>query len=175
MMLKNLSKFHVGVSAEAITAALFARCGYDVSVQYGPNQPKYDLMIARGDQVLMVSVNGATEGEWRLTQRHLKDANYHAAAEAWHAGHSNRTIYSLVLFCSDDPLSMPRVYLATPREIADQLKKSAKGRGDTILHEKKEWTKRAHGGGTIDEIPPSWKFSSIRIEELMRTGSLAPY
>jgi hypothetical protein len=33
------SSWHVSVAAEAIAAALFARCGYDVSVQYGANQP----------------------------------------------------------------------------------------------------------------------------------------
>ena len=38
----EFSSFHVGVAAEAIAAALFARCGMDVSVQYGANQPEYE-------------------------------------------------------------------------------------------------------------------------------------
>ena len=28
------------------------RCGFDVSVQYGANQPEYDLIVARGDPML---------------------------------------------------------------------------------------------------------------------------
>ena len=42
--MKAISSWHVGVAAEAFAAALFARLGYDVSVQYGANQPEYDLM-----------------------------------------------------------------------------------------------------------------------------------
>ena len=167
MNLKDLPSFHVGVAAEAFTAALFARCGYDVSVQYGANQPEYDLIITRGASVLKVSVKGSKERNWGLTQRYLKDADYHAAAESWFARHGPRTVYALVLFSDDDPMAMPRVYLATPREIADRLKATAKGKGDTILHEHIVWTNRAHGAGTIDEIPAAWKFSSKRIDELI--------
>lgn len=32
--------WHVAVAAEAFTAAQFARLGYNVSVQYGANQPE---------------------------------------------------------------------------------------------------------------------------------------
>lgn len=47
--MKEFNSRHVGVSAEAYAAALFARCGYDVSVQYGANQPEYDLIAVSGD------------------------------------------------------------------------------------------------------------------------------
>jgi hypothetical protein len=40
------SSWHVATAAEAIAAAQFARLGFNVSVQYGANQPEYDLMIA---------------------------------------------------------------------------------------------------------------------------------
>lgn len=46
------TSWHVGVAAEAIAAALFARCGLDVSVQYGANQPEYDLMVTKDDRFL---------------------------------------------------------------------------------------------------------------------------
>ena len=36
------SHWHVATAAEAFTAAQFARFGWDVNVQYGPNQPRYD-------------------------------------------------------------------------------------------------------------------------------------
>jgi hypothetical protein len=42
---------HVGVAAEAATAALFARCSLDVSVQYGANQPEDDLVVVRGEKL----------------------------------------------------------------------------------------------------------------------------
>ena len=55
------SSWHVGVAAEAFAAGLFARCGLDVSVQYGANQPEYDLLVVRGDAVLKVSVKGSKD------------------------------------------------------------------------------------------------------------------
>ena len=52
--LMKVSSRHIGVAAEAAVAALFARSGYDVSVQYGANQPEYDLIVARGESMLKV-------------------------------------------------------------------------------------------------------------------------
>jgi len=39
-------------------------------------------------------------------------------------------------------------------------------RGDTILHIKHIWSKRAQASGTTDEIPENWKFAEERFEEL---------
>ena len=52
--MKTISSWHVGVAAEAYTAAVFARYGYDVSVQYGANQPEYDLIAVSGDKMLKI-------------------------------------------------------------------------------------------------------------------------
>ena len=41
----SFSSWHVGVAAEACAAGQFARCGLDVSVQYGANQPAYDRSL----------------------------------------------------------------------------------------------------------------------------------
>ncbi len=82
-----MESWHVGVAAEAIAAAEFARCGYDVSVQYGADQPEYDLIVAMGATMLKVSVKGSQSGSWGLTQNYLKNADYHAAAEAWLSKH----------------------------------------------------------------------------------------
>ena len=38
-----MSSWHVGIAAKAFAVGMFARCGYDVSVQYGANQPEYAL------------------------------------------------------------------------------------------------------------------------------------
>lgn len=164
---KKMSQFHVGVAAEAIAAALFARCGYDVSVQYGANQPEYDLAVVRGERMLKVSVKGSQDGGWGLTQSYLENANYHRAIDLWQARHKPRTVFCLVQFCEVPIMSMPRVYLATPAEIATHMRASAKGRGDTILEERKCWGPRSQAAGTTDEIPNAWHFAPDTIERLM--------
>jgi uncharacterized Fe-S cluster-containing radical SAM superfamily protein len=164
----RISSFHIGVSAEAIAAGLFARLGCDVSVQYGANQPEYDLMIAKGDSLLKVSVKGSQDGSWGLTQNMLikGKADYHAAADRWLLKHGNKTIFCLVQFKNTELLEMPRVYLATPIEIANRLKQTSKNKGDTILYENKVWTKKANGFGTVEKIPESWLMSEQRLIEL---------
>ena len=54
--MKKLSSWHVATAAEALAAAQFARFGFDVSVQYGANQPEYDLIVADGENILKISV-----------------------------------------------------------------------------------------------------------------------
>ena len=130
--------YHVGIAAEAIATVLFARCGYDVSVQYGANQPEYDLMIADSDRILKVSVKGSADGGWGLSQTQLaklRNANYHGAAEAWLQRHKPRTVVCLVQFKDVADDEMPRTYRAWPKEIAERLTAAAGGRGDTILYE----------------------------------------
>lgn len=172
MLSPKMGQWHVAVAAEAIAAALFARCGYDVSVQYGANQPEYDLAVIRGQQMLKVSVKGSQDRGWGLTQSYLKKgmANYHEAIDAWLARHKPRTVFCFVQFIDVPIDAMPRVYLATPAEVALQLKASAGGRGETMLMEKRVWTDRAKHGGKVDQIPESWKFSSSRIEQLMASA-----
>jgi len=163
--------WHVSVAAESITAALFAQCGYDVSVQYGANQPEYDLMVAKGDRLLKISVKGSQDGGWGLTQSYLKkgSADYHGAANCWVNRHKARTALCFVQFQGVQLIEMPRVYLATPAEVGERLCSSRKGKGETILWERHEWGARAHGAGTTEEIPPFWKFSAKRIESLLNS------
>ena len=114
-MKKNISSWHVGVAAEALAAACFARCGYDVSVQYGANQPEYDLIVARGDQLLKVSVKGSQDGSWGLCQGYLtrKAADYCAAVDKWIQRHKARTVLCLVQFKGVGLDQMPRIDLAS--------------------------------------------------------------
>jgi Holliday junction resolvase-like predicted endonuclease len=158
---------HVGVAAEAFAAAVFAQCGVDISVQYGANQPEYDLIVARGEFLLKVSVKGSKDGGWGLTQSFLKDAQYHAAVDTWHARHKPRTVICFVQFHGVPVGAMPRVYLATPNEVAALLKAASGGRGDTILHERHKRGPKAAGAGTVDEIPETWRFSIERVNELL--------
>ncbi|MDD5040933.1 MAG: hypothetical protein PHX87_06305 [Candidatus Peribacteraceae bacterium] len=163
----KLHAWHVGIAAEAIAAAQFARCGLDVSVQYGANQPEYDLLVARGEKMLKVSVKGSQDGGWGLTQSLLKNADYHLAIEQWLSRHRPRTIFCFVQFMGVPADALPRMYLALPEEVAQRMRESANGRGDTILYEHKEWTKRAHGAGSVDRIPDFWKFSAARVNQLL--------
>ena len=61
-MKKTVSSWHIGIAAEALVAAQFARYGIDVSVQYGANQPEYDLIATKGDKMLKISVKGSQDG-----------------------------------------------------------------------------------------------------------------
>jgi hypothetical protein len=166
----GFSSWHVGVSAEAFAAAFFAWLGYDISVQYGANQPEYDLIISKGKNYvpIKVSVKGSQDGSWGLTQGYLQKgkADYHESISKWLQTHGTRTILCLVQFKDVELTKMPRIYIATPQEIAQQLRQSAKGRGETQLYEYKKWNKRAFGYGTIDQINESWRFSQKRLEEI---------
>ena len=160
------TSWQVATAAEAFAAAQFARCGWDVSVQYGANQPEYDLVAVDGDNVLKVSVKGSKDGGWGLTQSLLRNADYHAAVDTWLAKHSGKTVFCLVQFKGVPVESLPRMYLVTPGELAGWLKTAAAGRGDTVLYEKHVWTPRAQAAGTTDTIPDSWRFSRKRLDEI---------
>ncbi len=166
-MIPPFSSRHVGVAAEAFAAAVFAQCGLDISVQYGANQPEYDLIVARGDQMLKVSVKGSKDGSWGLTQSHLRNADYHLAVDEWLRKHKKKTVFCLVQFRDVAVGATPRIYLATPGEIAERLKAASGGRGDTILYERHVRGPRAAGAGTLEELPLEWRFSTGRVDELL--------
>ena len=69
-------------------------------------------------------------------------------------------------FKNVDDSQLPRMYLATPEEIAEVLCKEAAGRGDTILYEHHEWGPTAKAYGTVDKLPESWRFTKERAEEM---------
>ena len=165
--MKLLTQWQVATAAEAFAAAQFARCGWDVSVQYGANQPEYDLVSVSSEKILKVSVKGSQDGGWGLTQSFLKEANYHRAVDSWLSKHSKRTIFCLVQFKGITTLELPRMYLASPTEIGAWLKSYAAGRGGTILYKKQIWSVRAQAAGTVDEIPANWMFTKDRISSFI--------
>ena len=162
----SMTSWHVGVAAEAIAAAQFARCGYYVSVQYGANQPEYDLICEADGLMLKISVKGSQDGSWGLAQGLKKNHTYHEAVNLWLDKHHEKTIFCLVQFNNVKVNEIPRIYLATPEEIAVKMKEAAKGRGDTILYENHKWTKRAVGAGTTEKIPEEWAFSPERVKNM---------
>lgn len=161
------TQWHIGVAAEAIAAARFALEGYDVSVQYGANQPEYDLMVARGQNMLRVSVKGSTTGSWGLTQGLLRNGKYHEAIEAWVARHKSGTVFCFVQFKGVDNTQMPRLYLATPHDVGQQLASVASGLGGTILYEHHVWKRPKKHKAIEERIPISWTFSGKRIDDLL--------
>lgn len=168
----HFTSYSVGVAAEAIAAAQFARCGISVAVQYGANQPEYDLLVKLGEQLMAISVKGSQNGGWGLTQGFLtrKKQDYHNAIDKWLDRHEKTTVCCFVQFKGAENLSdMPRCYLATPREVADVMKAVAKGVGGTTLYEHHLWTSRAKGAGTIEKIPAHWKLTRERALELLST------
>ena len=164
--MKKVSSWHIGVAGEAFAAAQFARYGIDVSVQYGANQPEYDLIAVHEDLILKVSVKGSQDGGWGLTQGYKKGCDYHEATRKWLAAHHKKTIFCLVQFQNTKPDEMPRIYLASPAEIAAMLDASAGGRGETVLREHHTWGPHASGRGTTDQIPDEWKISAERLSRM---------
>jgi Holliday junction resolvase-like predicted endonuclease len=163
------TNWHVATAAEAIAAAQFARLGFNVSVQYGANQPEYDLMVDDGDRILKVSVKGSANGGWGLTQTQLsrlKSANYHGAVAAWLERHKPGTVLCLVQFKDAKLDDLPRVYLAKPDEIAVRLRQACGGRGDTILYENYTRGPRAAHAGTLEQIPDEWRLSPLRVNAM---------
>ena len=138
-------------------------------MQYGANQPEYDLIAVSGDRMLKISVKGSQDGGWGLTQSYKKGYDYHEATAKWLSAHHKKTIFCLVQFQNTAPDEMPRIYLASPEEIAERLNATAAGRGDTILYENHTWGPRAAGRGTTDRIPDQWLISAERLEHMFNT------
>lgn len=166
----RLTSWHIKVAAEAIAAAQFARCGFAVSVQYGADQPEYDLVVTREERAMKISVKGSQDGGWGLTQSFKRGQTYHGAIDIWFARHAPGTVFCFVQFKDVALSDLPRLYLASPTEVADRLRSTANGRGDTILYEAHDWKLRAHAAGTSERIPASWRFTKERIESLLSEG-----
>ena len=161
-----MNSWHVGVAAEAIAAAQFARYAYYVSVQYGANQPEYDLIAESEGKMLKISVKGSKDGAWGLTQSLKKGRTYHEAIDEWLNKHHKKTIFCLVQFENITDNELPKMYLATPNEIAEVMRRERKGLGDTILYMNHTWGPTAQAYGTTDKIPEEWLFTRDRADKI---------
>jgi len=165
----KVGSWYIGIAAEAFAAAQFARYGVKVSVQYGANQPEYDLIAEKDDKMLKISVKGSQDGGWGLTQGFKKNCGYHEAIDRWLASHGKKTVFCLVQFQNVAENELPRMYLATPSEIADMLHASRAGNGETVLREHHIWGSRSIADGTTDIIPEEWLFTEERLNHLLDT------
>lgn len=164
--MKTMSAYHCGVAAEAFAAGLFAHAGCDVAVQYGANQPLYDLVVTRAGRAIHVSVKGSQDGGWGLIQNYKKGRSYHEAADAWAAAQHPDIVFCLAQFQGVELGECPRAYLATVAEIADWHKTSRSSLGGTILWEKYCYTKGVVKG-CVDAIPAAWRFSRERLAQFV--------
>ncbi len=178
----KLPSSQITAAAEGIAAAQFARYGFDVSVQHGADKPKYDIVIAKAGNLLKIAVKGSEDGCWNIAQPFLRrateltgvKADYHRAIDMWLDHDGAQTFCCLVQFKDVAIDQLPRIYLASPREIAERLCRAAFGRGDTILYEECEWVYPGEGTGTIDKLPMGWRLSHERIQELLASREATP-
>lgn len=153
------------IAAESYAACLLAQAGYDVLVQYGPNQPQYDLVAVKGERILPISVKGSQDGGWALAVSEIKKYDsYHEAIDAWRQKQRDDAVFIFVQFLNISLGSAPRAYLARPNDIVRQIKSECNGRGHGALAED---YKRDHPGSKYDyRIPPAWVFTQNRIDKI---------
>ena len=165
----------ITVGAAGIAAAQFARCGFDVMFQAGPDKPWYDLVVTKGGHLLKIGVKASENGHWRLAESYLlraaqanaKRPDIPHAMRMWLDTHGERTYYCLVQFEGVSLSQLPRIYLATPAELARRMRESAERTGDAVLQEQYDWTSSETGITAIEAMPSSWVFSMERIQELL--------
>ncbi|UWZ85978.1 PDDEXK-like family protein [Occallatibacter riparius] len=164
----------MSVGAEGIAAAQFARCGFDVLVQAGRDKPWYDLVVTKAGNLLKVSVKASDNGEWALTNgfvRRVAETNGMridclSAIDMWRAGYGSRTVVCLVQFEGAAIHELPRVYLASPEEIAANMREVVARTGRCTLLEMYEWT-AANGQRVVEMLPEKWHFSQDRVQEML--------
>lgn len=153
------------IAAEAFTASILARCGFDVLVQYGANQPDYDLVAIRGDKKIPVSVKGSQDGGWMLAVKYVRNGvSYHQAIDKWLSVQRKDIIYIFVQFLNVSISHAPRLYVAQPDEIAAHMKTQCNGRGHGSLQE--DWPRDHPKSQYTHRIPVHWSFTGERIGKL---------
>jgi hypothetical protein len=152
---KRFSLYHVSISAEGFVCGALAHCGYDVLVQYGANQPLYDLVAIRGRQRLLINVKGSSQKAWKLTQpkkaapKRNNGITIPQAYAIWKRRYARNALFALVYFPPNlSKGTAPEIYMVSKKEIVASKKLSNSAR---FLHK---------------DIQPGWKFSQSRIDAL---------
>lgn len=162
---KTMTARQCEIAAESYVASLLARTGYDVLVQYGANQPDYDLVAEKQGRFLPISVKGSQDGGWMLAVKYKKTGvTYVEAIAAWHQAQRADVIYFLVQFRGVTLEDAPRVYVARPAEIAVYMKSQRYDLGHGSLQED---FRRDHPASQYDhQIPSEWLFTQARIDSI---------
>jgi hypothetical protein len=174
--LSKSASWPITVGAEGIAAAQFARCGFDVLVQAGRDKPWYDLVVTKAGNLLKVSVKASENGEWALTSGYTRRVaetygmrvDCRSAIDMWRAGYGSRTVCCLVQFEGVAIDELPRIYLASPDEIAAAMRQTADRTGRCTLFETYEWF-AAEGARKLELLPENWHFSQTRVQELLQS------
>lgn len=153
------------IAAESYAACLLAQAGYDVLVQYGANQPQYDLVAVKGKRLLPISVKGSQDGGWMLAVKYKeKGRTYHEAIERWLAAQRDDVVFIFIQFLGVALGAAPRAYAARANDISAQLGTQCNGRGYGALQED---VRQMRVRSRYDHrIPASWLFSCERIDAL---------
>lgn len=153
------------IAAESYAACLLAQAGYDVLVQYGANQPHYDLVAVKEKRILLISVKGSQDGGWMLAVRFKeKGINYHEAIDRWLAAQRDDVVFFFVQFSGVPIGGVPRAYVARPGAIAEQLKSQRNGAGYGALQEDR--LRHKPRSSFSERLPEGWRFSGQRIDEM---------
>jgi hypothetical protein len=164
----------ITVGAEGIAAAQFARSGFDVLVQSGHDKPGYDLVVTKAGNLLKVCVKASDDGSWSLTHSYQRRADpsgkktdCQRAIDLWLDCQGSRTVCCLVQFEGVSIDQLPRIYLASPSEIALRMRDSAHRLNHATLYERYEWISPETGQRVAESLPSEWLFSQARIQELL--------
>jgi len=160
-----MTKYQVAVAAEAFAAGVFAQAGCDVFVQYGANQPGYDLMVKKGGRTITVSVKGSSDGGWMLTTK-SPEGTYREALSDWRRKYAS-VVFCYVQFEDVEVGSTPRIYLVRGRELAKFMTTHAYG--DVALSLYEDYTPtRGPNKGIPRRVPNSWKFTTARVNRILQ-------
>lgn len=169
----------ITIGAEGIAAAQFARCGLDVLVQTGHDKPWYDLVVSNAGNLLRISVKASENGRWHLIESYLKRAadmsgkrnDCHGAIDLWLDHHGSRSACCLVQFEGVLFHELPRIYVASPLEIAQRLRNSADRLARPVLYERYEWQSADEVTATVETLPATWLLSRERMQMLLEGAS----
>lgn len=169
----------ISIGAEGMAAAQFARCGFDVLVQAGRDKPWYDLVVTKAGNLLKVSVKASDDGRWSLTSGFTRrpadwggsPLDCRGSIDMWLSSHGSRAVCCLVQFDGVAINQLPRIYLASPAEVAVKMIQTVDRLGHCMLYEQYAWS-TPEGLETMEMLPSSWMFSPERIQELLSQDSL---
>ncbi|MEK6262412.1 MAG: hypothetical protein AABP62_27760 [Planctomycetota bacterium] len=166
-----MNRHQTAVAAEAFAAGVFAQAGCSVFVQYGANQPGYDLMVSNGANAMHVSVKGSSNGGWLLTAKD-KNGTYQQAFDEWLTRNKDY-IFCLVQFYDKNAGgmvkvgTMPTMYLATGDEIGTELKRHWFGKEMSLSLYEHYAPTRGKYKGEVMGMPEAWRMGEERIRALM--------
>lgn len=165
-----MTPHQVSVAAEAYAASILAQAGFDVLVQYGANQPDYDLVAVSSDRIGKISVKGSSDGGWALAisyKKKDKDITYHEALANWRKRQKDDVLFVFVQYRNIALGQAPRVYVARIGELYSHMCNQRNGQGHLALFEDYQ---RDHPKSQFDDrVPAEWVLSETRLREVMAT------